>query len=458
MQTITHFEKNSMRKSYRTTIPLHVVIDNRSYLAVDWSLTGVALTSVESGLAAGERVDASLVLQMEEASITIPVTLRLEYIEGDRYGFSFLNLSEKNRAVLRRFIDLAIEGKIECVDEMLALYRQPELPSTLSQDPLALEADEERALKHSFLRTAWRYLLFALLLFGLLGMLLFHQIRYFYEGSGVVTGNLQKISPFQNGFLERVFVKEGDHVKRGDPLFQIDGSETAYQLDLLQREHAHLQQLAHNAENAAHTIPDNSGLVAALSEQTQRLKQKLDAARRQYKGRLITREKLADIEARYTDAKIKLENAKLQGQIFRQKYGTPKDLHLAQSQNDLKISHLKALLKQYRVLSPLEGKVFEISALPGSYVLQTTPLMKLWTKKEPLIRVDIPDAPLSEISIGTVADVIDATRHQHFTATVVKSGGEAEKGSVWLKPDRTDIVLQPYQRLKVLFRRNFEVW
>ena len=88
MHVISHYEKNLMRKSYRTSIPLRVVVDNTTCHALDWSLTGLALKDFTENFNPGDTFDASLVLQMEELALTIPVNLQYEYKEG-AFGFLF---------------------------------------------------------------------------------------------------------------------------------------------------------------------------------------------------------------------------------------------------------------------------------------------------------------------------------------------------------------------------------
>jgi len=56
------------------------------------------------------------------------------------------------------------------------------------------------------------------------------------RGSLVPQGNVKPVQPASSGVVQSVFVKEGDEVKRGDPLLQLDASEMRIRLNKLRQE------------------------------------------------------------------------------------------------------------------------------------------------------------------------------------------------------------------------------
>jgi multidrug resistance efflux pump len=460
MRVISHYEKNSMRKSYRTTIPLHVVIDNTTYHALDWSLTGLALKNFTNKYNPGDTIDASLVLPVGELSLSIPLQLKYEYREGDRFGFSFHSLSAKNRNVLRRFIDMAIEGDIENVDNILAIYYEPDtLPA--AQKQLSLEKSEEEDLKRSFWRASWRYILFAFLLFALLGGLLFYHFRYLYEGIGIVTGNDTAIYPQRSAMIERLYVHRGMRVKKGDPLADLDSSSVEDQIELLEaqkRKYEHAYEEAYNRYKK--NMPDQSRLLNLLQESVQKEKKNLQNAKAQYRARLITKNELKEVQKRYLQSKFKLENSKLQFKVMNQRYLNSEPLKPDTTDIDIKIAHLKKSLSSYRVQATVSGEIFDIYATEGQMVSQNRPLMTVWNEEAPLVEVEIPQRYLQTIVIGSEADLIDKSTQKHYRAKVIRIGTKPdavnpENAVVWLSLEENQTVLQPFQRLDVLFKREF---
>ena len=460
MQVISHFAKNSMRKSYRTSIPLSVVIDKRTYHALDWSLTGIALKNPDIGIKPGETLKAALVLQMKEATVSIPVTFRLEYSEAERYGFSFLDLSDTNKTVLRRFIELAIEGKINNTDDIIAIYEEPQV-ATPVQSPVTLHEEDAKVLKASFMRASFKYLLFTAAVFALLGGLLFFNLRYSYEGSGIVAGNDLKIYSSVNAIVEKLYVKEGDTINKGTPLAELDSSEVTYKLALLEAEKK--KKIAKFEQEKLYfqkSLPDNKRVISLLKQKVARTKAALRSARIQYAEHLITMRTLSDLENSYLDAKMKLENTKMQKEIMQKRMHVKAPETLQTDDIDVKLEYLKRKLTYYRITAPLDAKVYEIYVSEGQEATRSNPIMLLWTKETPYIVADVPVKYLSDISLGTDVDIVDTLENRTFKGKVFKITNPDESVvedtfRLFIKPDKSENKLKPHQRLQVLFKRDF---
>ncbi len=463
MHPISYFEKNSMRKSYRTTMPLYLVIDQQSYRALDWSLTGAAIESLDMPFKPGEVIEAIILLKMPDATVSIPVKLRHIYTKEGRSGFAFENLSEKNKNVLRRFIELSIEGKIDNTDDVIAIYEEPGVETPV-QSPVKLQDEEAKALKSSFLRASLRYILFGLVLLATFAVLLFYNLRYSFEGSGIVMGNDRKVYPMQSAIVSRLYVKEGTYVKKGDPLLQLDSSEIEYQLALLesQKEEALKRYESAKKRLADESTTPNLGLITLLKKSVATSYRELQNARKQFADGLITRDLLNRIERNYLDARTKLENAKVDAKVLRKKLGvSPQNLVAPDLQErDVRIAYLKKLLGQYRITAPVDGIVYEIYATEGQQALASNPVMALWVRRKPYIVVNVPNSYLADISEGTKVDIVDKKQKRSYTGVVTKTGSvdespDAETFSVTIKPSVSLDTLAPHQRVEVLFRRDF---
>ena len=460
MRMISHLEKNSMRKSYRTTVPLRVVIEERFYDVIDWSLTGLALESLESELSPGELCKATLVLPLHDVALSIPVTLRLEYRESQRFGFSFETLSDKNRSVLRRFIEMAIEGKVEQVDDIIAIYQEPEIASPLEK-PVALQAEEARQLKSSFLRTSVKYLLFTLSVLLLAGALLFFNLRYSYEGSGIVVGNDLKIYPLHDTIVEKLYVKEGSAVEEGAPLAQLESSEITYKLALLEAEREKMLR-SYDAARKAHTSEpsDTDSVVQTLEKLQRQQAYALQQAKAALAKHLITRSAVERAQNSYLEASAKVAGARMQATLLSQKKRQAAPQKPDTSDIDVKIAYLKKLLSQYRITAPRKGRVYEIYVTEGQQATVSNPIMTLWTDQEPEIVVNIPADKATAVTPGTVVDLLDSSSGSRFRGKVVKVGSADESlttelAAVRIKPEKQHAPLKPHQRIKVLIRRAF---
>jgi len=459
MGTLSQFENNSLRKSYRTSVPLFVIIENQYYSVIDWSLNGLAIENFPKKLSLDQVVDSKLLIQLEEATISIPVSLRLVYSKDNRSGFEFQRISEKNKKVLKRFIEHAIEGKLTQTNNLISIYEEPEIKTPINA-PIKLEAQEYKELNRAFHVQFLKYLLFALLVLATLGFLFFSQLRYSYKGSGTVVGNYQKIYPKVQATIENIYFKEGDSVKKGDILAQFDTQDIRYKITLLQTEKKQF------IENKKHLLANeelmfnkagNKEIQRSLTQQMRELKKMYQNAKVQYNNHLITSLEYSKIKSKYLDSKLKLQQNRVKNLQFKKRLEHNFDTNSAEN-FDIKIAHTKELLKDYNLFSPVSGKVYEIYGIPGEIAQINRPLLTIWTKDRPLIEVNIPQSKISKIDADTKVDVIDPIKHQTYTATVVKIGSldDDKYTKVVLKPMGDTSQLKPNQRLDVLFRRTFK--
>ncbi len=463
MHTVTKLEKNSSRKSYRTNIPLRVVIDKKVYTALDWSLTGVALKDIDADLKIGQVIISMLVLQMPESAISINVKLKLENISNGRFGFSFVNLSDKNKKVLRRFVELAIEGKADVLDNVVSIYQEPSIDSPI-HNPVQLDEKEETSLKRDFYSAAFKYLLFALIVFATLIALLFYNLRYSYEGTGIVMGNYFKVYPLKGGIVEKIYVHQGDEIKAKDPLIQLDTQDILYKLALLKAQKSQLQdqyKALKKLSKKDNSSSENDAYLRSILAKMNIKRKQYENAKIQYSQKLITKDRLNALKDAYLDTKIKYENAK--SIIQRQKRTSPLQtdpLVLDTRKVDLKIAHQKESLKDYRLNAPVSGKVYELYAIEGEKVSPQNAIMTIWTKDEPYIQVHVPNKYISKIKIGSKADIYNMENNKHYDASVVKVGFIDEKDSsdgvdVILRSKDSFIGLKPRQRVNVMFKRGW---
>jgi HlyD family secretion protein len=364
---------------------------------------------------------------------------------------------------LRRFIELSIEGKIENTDDVIAVYEEPDIETPV-QTPVRLQDEESGTLKSYFLRSSFRYIAAGLALLTLFGLLLFYNLRYAYEGSGIVTGNDRKIYPLQSAVVSGLYVREGERVKAGDPLLQLDSSAIRYQLSLLEsqkREAMKRYELAKKRQTEERVVP-NSGLIRLLEKRVALAYGELQNAKKQYAGRLITKSVLEGARRRWLDAGAKLERARVDSRLLRKKLAeNPGDTQAPDTEeSDVRIDYLKNLLKQYRITAPVEGIVYEIYATEGQQAQPSTPVMALWVRQKPTIVVNIPNSYLSDISAGEQVDIVDKKSRKSYSGIVKKIGSvnenlDAERFSVTIEPSVSLDTLAPHQRVEVLFKRAF---
>ena len=449
MHSVAKFEQNSLRRSHRNTIPLRVMIENQNYEALDWSLTGLALEDFSVDMRVGESVQAFLSLPMPEATLSIMVRLQLRYAKSNRYGFAYENLSNSNKKVLRRYVEMAIDGDAHDTNALVALYQEPDIQTPINE-PVKLDDIEKDQLSKEFHRTSWRYILFSALFFAVLAGLLYYNLRYSYVGMGVIKGNDYPVFAHKAGKIDKIYVKENQEVSKLDSLVQIDTEAIQYKISLLESEKKRALFLAKSIQNSQYSKNSSKSYFSALREKVASKKKIYNNAKIQFREKLITAVEFQKAKDNYLDSKIKLAKS-LKDKETR---------FVDTSDIDIKMQYAKDELKLSRLVALEDAKVYEIYKREGEIVTTNMPILTLWTKEKPHIEVNIPNDTLSKISMDTKVEIINPLTKKHTDATIYKIGSiDEERGSrfatVYLRTKESLGMLKPHQRVRVLFKR---VW
>lgn len=277
------------------------------------------------------------------------------------------------------------------------------------------------------------------------------------------------------GVVEAVLVKEGQSVKKGQPLIRFDLREPRSKLAAAEsiRERLLNENLVARAtlgEDAA-----TAGLTAnqrsQLGDRTRELNSRLEAAREELaksSTRLAGyRDSLriySDIERRYQSlvrdgavsevqllearnrmqdlqtsvAEEEREIARLRSQLVNTGSGTDVELRTTIEANLRQISDLDAQIRQARLqiqygvlTAPTDGLVFDVEASAGSVVgaTETTPLLKVVPQDSLRARVYLPNKAIGFVQVGQSADLsietFPANSFGYVPATVERIGSDA---------------------------------
>lgn len=213
-------EPNFSRKSHRVDIPLYVQINEHTYQALDWSITGLAIKPEKDEVFESEsELPAKLLLPMKEAQLNLNVHIAVRRIDEDKVGFEFVDLDATTRRVLRHYIQMHVDGKLDSAEDMMAMATAPNIDSPL-EDAINVSETEQTLLKrfrHRGLITAGIILLFILVFAGIL----FYNTDYRLEEPGIVYGNVERVTANYGGIIQHVEAKMGTYVPAGTPLFKL---------------------------------------------------------------------------------------------------------------------------------------------------------------------------------------------------------------------------------------------
>ncbi len=239
-------------------------------------------------------------------------------------------------------------------------------------------------------------LVILLLLAGVLSLL------FYYRGqrgartlqlSGTVEVTEVEISPELSAKIVALHHWEGDQVKEGDPLLDLDRSDVETRL--------------REAEAAKRAAAAQVSLARARMENSKR---DYDRNLQLYQAKVISASVYDGIKTAYDVAKSTYDASQNQYKV-------------AQSQ----VENLQVQLKKTRIASPITGVVLERSVEAGEVIFPGIVAMTIGDVRHPWVRVYIGEPDIGKVRIGQQASVvIDAYPKRQFSGTLRYISSEAE--------------------------------
>lgn len=210
-----------------------------------------------------------------------------------------------------------------------------------------------------------------------------------------------------NGKIENVFVKEGDSVNLGDPLFQLENNTTRLSTD-----NARANSFANDFRRNQSKLSEAGNAVALAQKKVTNDSILLVRQRALWQQNIGSKIQLEQQELNYENSRANLKKAKVNfEEINRQ-------LKLAseQSTNNLKIA--QDAENNLIIRSELNGIVYKINATKSEYANSTKPLAVLGQRNF-LIEFNVDELDIVKIQIGQkVLLRMDSYEDQVFEAEV----------------------------------------
>jgi HlyD family secretion protein len=210
-----------------------------------------------------------------------------------------------------------------------------------------------------------------------------------------------KVGPHDTGRLARVFVKEGDSIKAGQVLAEME--------TLDQR-----SAIAASASRVAVSEARVETARATLAETKQKVAREKALVERGAEGKSV----LEDLVASQTSLEQQVKAA---------------EAEVASAQADR--TTLGVNLRERTVIAPIDGTVVTKPMKPGEVTSpgDVTPIAELVDFSSLLAEVDVPENRLSAVKRGGPADIVlDAYPDRHFRGEVVEFGKRVDRAKATL--------------------------
>jgi multidrug resistance efflux pump len=231
------------------------------------------------------------------------------------------------------------------------------------------------------------------------------------------------------GIAERVYVKAGQEVKAGDPLFTLDDRDTRAELALSESKLAVAREKVRQLESyprKEEVERDEARLVSAQAAVPEaevdlaNLTAQFNFVKRAYNEspvelRPVTEEEFSkrefaakQAEARLSTARVKVKEA--QANLDLTKAGTfepEKDVARREAQQaEADLATIKTTLERLTVRAPIAGTVLQVNVRPGEFAQAgplSTPLIVMGETATMHVRVDVDETEIHRIKAGARA-------------------------------------------------------
>jgi multidrug resistance efflux pump len=237
------------------------------------------------------------------------------------------------------------------------------------------------------------------------------------------------------GRVEAIPVREGDVVKKGQLLAQLDARERQANVGQAQANLDQAGEALKEAEaNLRATLPTVKGAGADIAQ----IQATLDEAEYNYNRtkRLVESGSEADADligarARMLEAKAHLESltatrAAVAGRVSASEAAVA-DARAAVNTAEAALEVAKVQLAEAQVLCPFDGLVVQRNVQPGEWAAPGTPVVTVEDLSQLWVRLDIEETQLENLQIGHTADVrVLAEPTKIYRGHVIDIGAEGD--------------------------------
>jgi membrane fusion protein (multidrug efflux system) len=237
--------------------------------------------------------------------------------------------------------------------------------------------------------------------------------KYIKTDDAYVDSDKVSVSSKVGGRIAKQFVEEGDTVKAGMLLVELDSSEMVAQRN---QAISALNQMKANKEQANAKYDFDAKSIKIQEINYEKAKEDLERGKKQYDGKVISKETFDHLSKACESAKAQFESAKAQLEVSKAQIATSEaSIQNANSQ----IKTLSTSLQNTHIYSPMSGIVAKRWLLtgdvtsPGQAIFTISDNVKRW------VSVFIEETNLYEIKIGQPAIfTVDAFPNSKFEGKV----------------------------------------
>ncbi len=251
------------------------------------------------------------------------------------------------------------------------------------------------------------------------------------DGTGTIEAREIQVSALLSSTIERLNVEEGDRVREGDLLAELDHTILDYRLQQARsREKQARAQLELIREGARSEDIQQAEAQLAQARQNLALAEKeWDRIRSLYEEGSVTRREYDTVQNQYETGQSRYEAAQAVLSKVRD-FARPQEIESAEAaveQAAAEADIIRQQIEDSRLTAPLGGSVSEVYYEEGEVIQAGRPLLAIRDMEEMYLTVYLSGPMLAKIRVGEGVQVyVDGVPDRHFEGTISSISDEAE--------------------------------
>ncbi|MFZ4544162.1 MAG: efflux RND transporter periplasmic adaptor subunit [Saprospiraceae bacterium] len=231
-----------------------------------------------------------------------------------------------------------------------------------------------------------------------------------YASGFIKSKNQYQVFSTVNGILLKMLVKEGDIVKKGDPLFIIQNEVTK-----LNAENAQLAADFASANVNGDRLRESKSNIESARSKMLNDSMQLERQRALWKQQIGSRLQVEQLELAFTTSTNNYNAAQYRYSDLKKQL----KLNAEQSKKQLSISN--NMMQDYTVRSLSNGKVYQINKDVGELVNTQSPLAIIGDANDFIAELQIDETDIVSVKLGqSVFLTMDSYKNQVFEAKIAK--------------------------------------
>jgi multidrug resistance efflux pump len=456
-------EDNSRRKFHRVNLAMNLEYLGKIYRVRDWSVGGVAIEGFDTSLQPDAIIEARIILPMPDSQIFVRVHLRICIHKGGVTGCEFYKPNPRQKRILRHYVEMAVEGRLQNVDDLIAITTAPMIESPIDE-ALTFSELEKNSIESEFRKKSIVTVSLAISFAIVMVIAIFYVTLFRIEKIGIAVGSLGSVSAGSAGRVADIYQ---DHlnakVSRGTPLFAFDSSELDGEIAALQ---ARIAQLNADAASQLQSVAGNQSLLGSLQSRVRSASRELEAGKALFQQQLIDRTSLAQLEDRLNDSRMayERERVKSMGSVLAGSSGyDPIADEIARLGQDLE--RLQQSKEQRVVRAPEDGKLISVNYHMNQFLERQDVVALIEKDIAPFVSIRLLSDEAIKLSVGMDARIYAPVLGEYFDGVISDIGyaafdtsstlkDEVKQGETLVRIDFRDraIRLPPNARVKVWIR------